>query len=700
MSPLPNRPELLPDDARGTMPLPNSTAKDDSRATLPLIAEAETAPIEAAATTEKIGRFEVRAWLGAGAFGDVYRAYDPQLDREVALKVAKPGTLDTPERVQRFLREAKSAANLRHPNIVPVFDSGLDGVRHYIASGFIDGRTLEAVIEEAKDKVQPLAIDEAVRIVRKLATALGYANSRGVVHRDVKPANVMMDETGEPLLIDFGLAGQANRSVGAGSVGDGSEPERIGAGTPAYMAPEQATGSEGPAADQYSLGCTLYELVTGQTPFAGGAGQQVFLHANQPIPSPRAVRAEISRDLEAVILKCVAKEPAQRYVSCEALSEDLRRYLDREPVTARRIGPAERLTKWAKRNPLVAGSLTAAVLALVIGTGVSLWQRDEARVAAKNEAEQRRIADEKAVAATNAEAATAAQLVLTEKARKESIANEIKATANEERANQRVRQMLESASKMTFDMVNKLEDRPGTRDLRTALLENARDTLSSVLDDARKQGNPDSIMVRGYFRMGEIEVQLGNTSAAEKTYKFGYELAQKLVQHNHYNIDSQRGLGIGSQKLGDIANQSGKTKEAIVFYQTAKDIFDRIVLLKKPSDQDKHNLNICHQMLGEICEKSGETKMASFYYGQGQVICEKLLVENPNDKQSQQDASTCYANLSRLMMQSLNDSSKAAEYSLKSLNIRKLIFDADPQSVLAKRDLWTSSNMLGDVTKP
>ena len=221
----------------------------------------------------------MRQRLGEGAFGVVYRAYDPQLDREVALKVAKPHTLNTEARVKRFLREAKAAANLRHPNIVPVFDSGKDGDQYYIASAFIPGKSLAAALEEQPEG-KGLEMRRAVEIVRRLAEALAYAHSKGVIHRDIKPANAMLDDQGEPMLLDFGLAARA----------EGDEKltqEATMMGTPAYMAPEQAAGQAEAASDQYSLGCTLYELLTGQTPFSGPPEMQIFLHQTQEPPSPQ-----------------------------------------------------------------------------------------------------------------------------------------------------------------------------------------------------------------------------------------------------------------------------------------------------------------------------------------------------------------------------------------------------------------------------
>jgi WD40 repeat protein/tetratricopeptide (TPR) repeat protein len=300
-----------------------------------------------------IGRFEVRARLGEGAFGTVYQAYDPHLDRLVALKVAKPDALNSDRRVRRFLREARAAANLRHPHIVPVHDSGQDGELYYIASAFIAGRTLEAASAGGA-----LDFRHSAAIVRQLAEALAYAHGQGVIHRDVKPANVLLDERGEALLTDFGLAARS----------EGEErltQEGAGMGTPAYLAPEQAAGAAVAASDQYSLGCTLYEMLTGRTPFAGAAPLQQFLHQSQPVASPRKVRPGIPRDLETICLKTLAKDPKERYPDCQALADDLRRWLEGEPIRARRLNPAERLLRWCRREPRLALTGAVALLALL-----------------------------------------------------------------------------------------------------------------------------------------------------------------------------------------------------------------------------------------------------------------------------------------------------------------------------------------------
>jgi WD40 repeat protein len=319
------------------------------------------APQPAAALPACVGRFQVRDFLGEGAFGRVYKAHDPQLDRLVALKVAKPELSHSEQRVKRFLGEARAAANLRHPHIVPVFDSGQDGPHLYIASAFIAGRSLDRALAE-----RPPRPREAAEVVRKLADALAYAHGRGVIHRDVKPANVLLDEQGEPLLADFGLAVRAAGEERLTQEGAG------GPGTPAYMAPEHGRGQAVAASDQYSLGCTLFELLTGQTPFAGPSELQLFLHASQQPPSLRQLNRAVPRDLETITLKCLEKEPAKRYTSCQELSDDLRRWLDGLPIRARRLRLPVRVWRWAKRKPALTASLAALALLVAVGVPVTL----------------------------------------------------------------------------------------------------------------------------------------------------------------------------------------------------------------------------------------------------------------------------------------------------------------------------------------
>jgi WD40 repeat protein/tetratricopeptide (TPR) repeat protein/tRNA A-37 threonylcarbamoyl transferase component Bud32 len=349
---------------------------------------------------QKLGRFELLETVGHGAFGTVYRARDPELDRTVAIKVPRSGNLTEGQELDRFLREARSVAQLRHPAIVTVHEVGQSDGVPYLVSDFVQGMTLADLLSSRRPGFR-----EAAELVAAVADALQYAHEQGVVHRDVKPSNIMIGGDGKPWLMDFGLAKRA-----AGDVTMTLEGQVLG--TPAYMSPEQAAGESHKVdgrSDVYSLGVILYQLLTSELPFRGTT--RMLLHQvlhDEPKP-PRSFNDRIPRDLETLCLKAVAKELHRRYPSAAALAEDLRRFLAGEPIHARPTGRVERVRRWCRRNPAVAGLLAALVLVFAGGFGGVVWkwldaeeQKQQARlqeIAAKDQETEARRQGERADAA-------------------------------------------------------------------------------------------------------------------------------------------------------------------------------------------------------------------------------------------------------------------------------------------------------------
>ncbi len=339
----------------------------------------------------RIGPYELLAPLGRGGMGIVYRARHAALGRDVAIKVIIGPHARDPLHLERFRLEALAAARLRHPNLVAIHDVGADGEAAYIVMELVEGESLGDRIE----RDGPMPARAAAALVEKLARALHYAHESLILHRDVKPANVLVGDDGEPRLADFGLAKQLD---GGGASG----PTRSGQalGTPGFMAPEQIRSDDpiGPRADVYGAGATLYALLTGEPPFVGGSPLEVIARMQRTDPAPPSVRrpaAGVDRDLDTICLRALEREPARRYPGAAELADDLRRWLRHEPIHARPPTLVERVAKWARRNPVAARVAAVATLvvtvAAVAATGVVVraGSRADARARAEILAEAR-----------------------------------------------------------------------------------------------------------------------------------------------------------------------------------------------------------------------------------------------------------------------------------------------------------------------
>jgi tetratricopeptide (TPR) repeat protein len=583
-----------------------------------------------------LARFEIRRELGHGTFGMVFLAWDPQLGREVALKVPRPEALVTAELRERFVREARAAAALDHPHLVPVYEAGEVGPICYIASAYCPGITLT---EWLKEQSGPVPLRLAAWMVATLAAAMQHAHERGVVHRDLKPSNVLLqrqrpdgaDEPGAgpgpaspeadwaPRITDFGLAKLTADAPGPPGE-EGAARTQTGAvlGTPTYMAPEQASGKTrdiGPAADVYALGVILYELLTGRPPFRGETTLDTLeqVRSREPLP-PSRLRPRLSRDLETICLKCLQKEPRKRYGSAAALADDLGRYLAGTPIQARPIQLWERGMKWARRRPALAallavsGGAAAALMAVVLAYNARLEQRNRQLTGALGEAqEQRGYAEEH----------------------------------------------LRLARQVVDKYVNRVSDDPrlhahDLEDLRKDLLQSPVAFYQQVAD--RYSADPAIQAERGqaYYRLGLLSAEVGSTKDALGLLHKAIAIVEGLVQAHPTNASYRRDLATYLTSLGVWSEDAGQLDAVEPLYERALKIRTDLVREQPASGEARADLARSYNNLGVLYRLTGRIKQAEAAHEEARAIRERLVRDYPKDNEYQNGLANSYTNLGNL----------------------------------------------------
>jgi eukaryotic-like serine/threonine-protein kinase len=651
----------------------------------------------------RLARFEIHRELGRGAFGVVFLASDPHLGREVALKVPRPEALFTPELRERFVREARAAAGLDHPNLVPVYEAGAVGPLCYIASAYCPGITLTGWLAERSEAV-PLRL--AAWLVATLADAVQHAHERGVVHRDLKPSNILLQgrprdaadanstvnepnagsadaESGFlPRITDFGLAKlTAETPDQPGEKSAARTQSGAVLGTPNYMAPEQASGKNreiGPAVDTYALGVILYELLTGHPPFRGETILDTLeqVRSREPLP-PSRLRPKLSRDLETICLKCLQKEPRKRYESAAALADDLRRYLAGAPIKARPIRAWERGIKWARRKPTLAALLGVSVLApltllaVVLGYNAQLRQANDGLKSALITADNER----------------------TDAVKARGFAEEKRLRAKEDFGWAR-RAVDDYATKVGKDKRLLAHDLEG---LRKELLQLAVNYYEEFVKQHADDPDVQQERAQAFQRLGLLAREMGaQKEAALEALRKAVDVFRKLQQEHPNDPQRQAQLARGLIDLGVTYADLRQSEPAKVAFGEARDVLRQLVLHcpTVPEYQDKLAGSLSN--LGVLYEQTGSSDLAKAAYREAQDLWAKLTQAYPRVEAYQSNLAKSHFDLG-MVYQLTSELGRAEESFSKALDLRQQLAHDHPSDTAYQDDLADSLIHLGLV---
>jgi serine/threonine-protein kinase len=590
-------------------------------------------------------RFRVLRPHAHGGLGAVFVALDSELNREVALKEILDHHADDPTSRQRFLVEAEITGGLEHPGIVPVYGLGTyTGGRPYYAMRFVKGDSLKEAIErfhrDESSRTNPgrrsLELRQLLRRFLDVCNAIDYAHSRGVLHRDIKPGNVIVGRHGETLVVDWGLAkplghvepgASSDERALVPSSASGSAETLPGSalGTPAYMSPEQAAGDLdrlGPRSDVYSLGATLYCLVTGRPPFEGDVFKVLRKVQDGHFAAPRRIDSSIDPALEAICLKAMALKPDDRYVTCRALADDTERWMADEPVSAWRESLPRRARRWARRNRTVVTSLAAAVLVALIGTAVVLAVQTRANrvLTAKNVEldKANRLKDEanaglleanERVTRTNAELVSAN---VREKQRFDLATEAIKLFQGE----------------VADDLVLKADP---FKPLRDKLLQSAAEFYGKLerLLEGQTDRSSRTALGAAYFELGELTAKIGNKPAALDVHRKGLAVRRELARDAAAGPQVRGEVATSLHAAAGLLKAIGNADEAIARYEEARNLLEGLPLSGEGSDDRRALLGTVYHATGSVLSATGRTTAALSSYQRSVEILTRLVADRP-----------------------------------------------------------------------
>jgi tetratricopeptide (TPR) repeat protein len=549
-----------------------------------------------------LGDFRLVREVGRGGMGIVYEAEQLSLARRVALKILPFASTLHPRQVQRFKNEAMAAAGLHHAHIVPVYAVGCDHGVHFYAMQLLDGCTLTALIADRRQERDSAAssmaskgqlgrigsVRQAAELILQAAEALEYAHQGGVIHRDVKPANLMLDGRGWLWVTDFGLAccqGQA------GLTGTGEQP-----GTLRYMSPEQVLGSRDVVdyrTDVYALGATLYELLALEPAWSGDTRQELLgqIASGEPKP-PRSLDRSIPVDLETIVLKAMARNPGDRYATAQEFADDLRRFLDDRPILAHRPFLLERGKRWLRRHRSVVYAATAiavvAVAALAVSTVLIARQRDRAEEHAR---ETRQVVD----------------------------------------------RMYTDVAEMWLARQAHLEP------LQLDYLQRALAFYEKEMSQTSR--DPDLCLATGQAgrRVGDIRQKLGDDGLAEEAYTRAEQLLQELIAHHPGRADARAERALVLTHRGNLLRQHGRLAQAREAYQEARDVFAELVSREPDEPSHRRGLAGSYTNLGLVEHNLGRTREAEEALRTAQPMLRRLVAEDARQPTYRHDlAGLCY----------------------------------------------------------